>query len=252
VKSKTMEDTLIEKTKYQFGTVDSGARIHLLYEIPSWGSGPMCDAYHRDLHPNRSLTVHDVSCLQCRRTLTYHRLLSQTWNERARRSEEFAKFAGTALGQFLRRAGSRQIDLQKQGDPSGSEHSVRPHLLFESEARMRCAFYSLVIKTGALRRKYEGGMRAFVEKYQARCNRDLVALCSMGPEELNDPLHDIEESGLEGEEDFVVFDAFREAIGIEMAREHGTEVGEEVRFSARWLRGFVQKSGVMVHLTDSE
>ena len=249
---KTMEDTLIENSKYQFGTVDSGARIHLLYEIPLWGAGPMCAAFHRDLHPNSSLTIHDVNCLQCIRTLTYHRLLSETWDVRAQQSEEFAKFAATYLGKFLRRAGARETDLDKKDGESGSGRYARPHLLFESEKEVRCAFYSLVIKTDALRRKYGGGVRAFVERYQARCNRDLVVLCSMGPEELNDPLHDIEESGLDGEEDFVLFDAFRDAFGIEMASKHGMEVEEEVRFSARWLKGSVQRGGVMVRLANTE
>ena len=210
----------------------------------------MCDTYHRDLHPDTRLTIHDVNCLQCIRTLTHHRLLSATWNERAQQSEEFAKFAATYLGQALRRAGSRQIDLTKEDEHSGSERYAQPQLLFEAEKEIRCAFLSLVIKTDALRRKYGGGVRAFVEKYQARCNRDLVVLCSMGPEELNDPLHDIEQSGLDGEEDFAVFDAFQKALGIEMARERGME--EEVRFSTRWLKGFVQRGGVVVHFADSE
>jgi hypothetical protein len=242
---------LIENSKYQFGTVDSGARVHLLYDIPSWGAGPMCDTYHRDLHPSTGLTLHDVNCLQCLRTLTYHRLLSETWDVRAQQSEEFAKFAATYLGQFLRRAGSRQKDLAKEDGHPGSQRYAPPHLLFESEKEIRCTFFSMVIKTAALRRKYEGGIKAFAERYQARCNRDLVVLCRMRSEELSDPLHDIEQSGLHGEEDFALFDAFREAIGIEMARERGMDVAEEVRFSTRWLKGFVQKTGVVVHLAES-
>jgi hypothetical protein len=247
-----MEDQLIEKMKYQFGTLDSGARIHLLYDTPSWGAGPICNAYHRDLHPNSNLTIHDVNCLHCIRTLTYHRLLSETWDVRAEHSESFAKFAATALGQFLRRAGSRSENLHKEDERSGSERYARPQLLFESEVKMRCAFLSLVIKTDALRRKYEGGVRAFVEKHQAHCNRDLVVLCAMCPEDLNDPLLDIEKSGLDGEEDFAIFDAFQKALGIEMAREHGMEVEQEVRFPMGWLKGFVQRGGIMVQLADSE
>jgi hypothetical protein len=243
---------LIEHTKYYFGTIDSGAKIHLLYDIPSWGAGPMCAAYHRELHPNSTCTIRDVNCLECIKTLTHHRLLSKTWEVRARQSESIAKFANTHLGKFLRRAGSRQEDLDKEDSRVGSARCARPNLLFESKEEVRCVFYSLVIRTGALRRKYQGGIRAFVEKYQARCNRDLVVLCSMGPEELDGPLHDIEDSGLDGEEDFAVFDAFQRAIGIEMAREHGMEVEEEVEFSTRWLKGFVQRTGVVVHLIEPE
>jgi hypothetical protein len=243
---------LIEKIRYQFGTVDSGARIHLLYEIPLWGAGPICDTYHRDLHPDTRLTIHDVNCLQCIRTLTHHRLLSETWNERAKHSEDFAKFAATYLGQALRRAGSRQIDLTKEDDHSGSGRYARPQLLFESEKEVRCAFYSLVIKTDALRRKYEGGVRAFVEKYEARCNRDLVVLCAMSPDDLSEPILDLEGSGLTGRDHFACFDAASQAIGLEMVRKMGSEEGPEVKFPIPWLKGYVQKGGVMVYLTGPE
>jgi hypothetical protein len=243
---------LIEETKYQFGTVDSGSRIHLLYDIPSWGQGPMCDTYHRDLHPDTRLTIHDVNCLQCIRTLTHHRLLSETWDVRAQQSEEFAKFAATHLGKFLRRAGSRQRDLAKEDGHSDSQRYAPPHLLFESEKEVRCAFFSLVIKTGALRRKYEGGVRAFVERYHARCNRDLVFLCAMSSDDLSEPILDLESSGLNGKDDFACFDAASQAIGLEMGRKMGSEEGPEVKFPIPWLKGYVQKGGVMVYLTGPE
>jgi hypothetical protein len=125
-------------------------------------------------------------------------------------------------------------------------------VLFVSAKELRCAFFSLVIKTDALRRKYEGGVRAFVEKYEARCNRDLVVLCAMSSDDLSEPILDLEGSGLNGKDDFACFDAASLAVGLEMGRKMGSQEGPEVKFPIPWLKGYVQKGGVMVYLTGPE
>ena len=104
----------------------------------------------------------------------------------------------------------------------------------------------------AIKRKYKEGLKAFVERHSARCNRHLAVLCSMEPDDLNEPVLDLETNGLIGSYDFVCFDAAREILRNELLKNAGIKVSGYVNFPISWLKGYVKSGGIMVYLSESE
>jgi hypothetical protein len=181
-------------------------------------------------------TVKDVNCARCLKTDTYKQLL-----------EEHNKT--TYLEQRLAERGSKRVSLFPENEP---EQKPMPglRLLLDAEKEIRCAFYTVAVRMDAIKSKYKGGLRAFVERYAPRCNRKLAVLCAMDSDDLSEPILDLEASGLNGSDDFACFDAARMAIGCEMTLKMGSGEGSEVRFPLLWLKGYAQNGGVMVSPTD--
>ena len=116
-------------------------------------------------------------------------------------------------------------------------------LKFTSERELRCVFYSLIVRIDAVRARYPGGLRAFVDKHHCRANRDLAVIVSMGGDNvLEKAIEDMESNGLEPREDFSVFDV--PWIGPEEGLPKG-----EFLLSVPWLTGRIERGGTMVHLT---
>lgn len=112
-------------------------------------------------------------------------------------------------------------------------------LVFDSGESLKCVFFSLVVKTEALKQKYEGGLRAFVEEHDAWCNKDIVVLFAMGGFDLEDATRDLDDNGLIHGEDYVRFDPTPYAW-------HAEE-GQEIDLGVEWLKGHVQGGGAMVY-----
>jgi hypothetical protein len=121
-----------------------------------------------------------------------------------------------------------------------------PQIVSRSDEPVRCAFYTLAIRTDALRERYKGGIRAFASLYKPQFGTGLAILCAMVDEDLCDPTLDIKRNGLKEERDFVCFDAAKKALSLKMLRELGVKMESDVKFAVPWLTGYVENGGVMV------
>ena len=125
-------------------------------------------------------------------------------------------------------------------------------LILNSDSPVRCVFYTLVASMDALRDKYKGGVKAFVDRYKPQCGKGIAVLCAMGDQDLYEPILDIEGNGLIGSYDFVCFDAGREVLRSELVKKAGIKDNGYVNFPISWLKGYVKDGGVMVYSVDSE
>jgi hypothetical protein len=112
-------------------------------------------------------------------------------------------------------------------------------LAFSSGKEIRCMLFTLAIRVEALRQKYSGGLKAFVETYGARCNRKLAFRCEIDPKFVDYAVSDLENNGLIRGEDFVSFD------GISIAR--FSNQGQDVDLGPDWLKGFIQDRHVIMY-----
>ena len=117
------------------------------------------------------------------------------------------------------------------------------YVVHNSEEKIRCAFYTLVIKTIALEKHYKGGLHGFMENYGARCNGRIVVWCDMGSE-FNDAVKDLIDSGLTMDEDFVFLDvgtyAMVQSIG------NGVDRRNHVNPGVDWLKARYVNGGLYV------
>ena len=100
-------------------------------------------------------------------------------------------------------------------------------------------FFTLATRVETLRQKYRGGLRAFVEKHNALCNKKLALLCQMAARYLDKAVSDLENNGLVYGEDFVCFDATTIATFYDQ--------GQEVNLDVNWLKGFIQNHDMKVY-----
>ena len=112
-------------------------------------------------------------------------------------------------------------------------------LAFSSGKEIRCMLFTLAIRVEALRQKYSGGLKAFVETYGARCNRKLAFRCEINARFVDYAMRDLEDNGLIKNKDFVSFDV------ISLAR--FSNQGQEVDLGADWLKGFILNRMMMVY-----
>jgi hypothetical protein len=238
---------LIERIKYRFGTTHSGRRVHILYSLARSPYTTLCRAYAHKVQLDKSLTIHNVDCKYCRRTLTYFRLLpkGQVKNIETRPSvlDCIANAPETMRPESKTQAPAGSIG---EGSPFGGKTITRPKPVFDSDEEIRCVFITLVVKVESLRKKYRGGIGKFLDRYGARCNRKLAYLCTMGGEDLDEPIMDLQMNGLTFGEDFICFDAANRALGIELTKEFDKNVSESISFPVEWLRGRVHKGGILV------
>lgn len=119
-------------------------------------------------------------------------------------------------------------------------------MVFSSKDEIRCSFFSVVVKTSALKMKYNGGLKSFIEQHHARCNRRISVVCAMSEFDLEEVYESIDKAGLKLHEDFECFNAADEVMSHDFRIASEMVKDSEVTFRCTWLKGFVQGSGVMV------
>ena len=200
---------------------------------------------------NKSLTIYDVDCERCKKTLTYFRLMPEAQSringQNPSLSNQDEPPPQASQLESKTPAGSEPKDGR---DLFGRKPGVRPKLTFDSREEIRCVFLTLIVKAGSLRKKYKKGVRAFLERYGARCNRNLAYLFAMGGEDFDEPVMDLERSGLTHGDDFVCFDAAMRLLSITMMKEFDKTVSEEVTFPVDWLRGRIHKGNMLVSFAE--
>ena len=112
-------------------------------------------------------------------------------------------------------------------------------LAFSSVKDIRCRLFTLAIKVEALRQKYSGGLKAFVETYGARCNRKLTFRCEIAARFVEYAVMDLKNNGLIEGKDFVSFDV------ISLAR--FSRQGQDVDLGADWLKGFTKGRHIIIY-----
>jgi len=115
-------------------------------------------------------------------------------------------------------------------------------LTYTADRELMCVFSTLIVKTEALKEKFDGGLSAFLEKYHANCNRELAVLCEMATCYLDDAVIDIDDNGLVYGKDYIQFEPSKFAMFFDQ--------GREVDLECEWLKGFVKDIGMMVHYAD--
>ena len=113
-----------------------------------------------------------------------------------------------------------------------------PEVVFNAHKEIKCVFLSVVVKTTALKEKYPGGLRAYVQKYNVRCNRSLAVIVAMNGLDLKKPIEDLEKNGLIADEDYLYFDATRDFM-------HNGE-GVAADLPVPWLKGVTSGHGMKV------
>jgi hypothetical protein len=114
-----------------------------------------------------------------------------------------------------------------------------PEVIFTSHKEIKCVFLSVVVRTAALKKKYAGGLKAFVQKYNVRCNRNLAVIVAMNHLDLEDPIADLEKNGLIADVDYLYFDATRDVMW------NGEGVDADV--PVPWLKGVTCGDGMKVY-----
>ena len=119
-------------------------------------------------------------------------------------------------------------------------------LVHEAGRKLRCVFYSVVIKNESLARHYRGGIRAFFQKYPSSlCNEHLTVDCYMGLE-FNETINDLIDNGLKFNEDFAFVDAGGYTIYMNNRGSHNVKLG------GPWLNGRYSKGGIYVKYVGDE
>lgn len=107
------------------------------------------------------------------------------------------------------------------------------YVVHSKEEKLRCAFYTLVIKNEALAKHYKGGMPGFMKNYGARCNDHITVWCDMGSD-INEAIDDLIENGLTMDEDFVFFDAA--SYSMEQSMIYKVARRNHVNTGVNWLK----------------
>ena len=119
-------------------------------------------------------------------------------------------------------------------------------LVFNEEESIKCVHTALAVKMEPLREKYRGGPKKFMEKYGARCNRDLAVIISMNDADIDSYVDDLFDQGFVYKEDFMHVDAFADMISYHMFKKHSGINEEKVDLGVDWLKGFIRDNGIMV------
>jgi hypothetical protein len=229
---------MIDRLSFLFGTMKGVRGIHIFAYSIYHEIRPICTSRSRICTVKTKTTALDVTCPRCRQTDTYQHLLAEH-NKRTKPGRQ---------AQILAAHGFKRKTFSSHDSKQKPFRDLK--LVFDAEKEIRCAFHTLVVRMEAIRVKYKGGIRTFVDTYKPQCCRGLVALCAMSEEDLYEPILDIERNGLVGEQDFACFDAAGRALGFEMAQKLGMSPAKELRFDCPWLRGFAKNGGVTVYHAD--
>ena len=121
------------------------------------------------------------------------------------------------------------------------------YVVHADQAKLRCAFYTVVIKNNSLAQHYRGGLKGFLEKHPAKCNSRITVYCAMSGE-IDDVIDDLCASGLTIKKDFVFIDAGDYALTQSMfyqnRRQNHVDVGVD------WLKACYTAAGFYVWHTD--
>ena len=122
---------------------------------------------------------------------------------------------------------------------------MRLYVAHDSSEKIRCSFFTLVIRNKSLTQKYNGGLKGFINKYGARCNNDIAVNCYMGGD-IEDTIKDLFQNGLTIDEDFTVFDAEGLFMQLRMSPEYAKML-HIVDLGVRWLKAqFIEGEGFSV------
>ena len=132
--------------------------------------------------------------------------------------------------------GETNMALDRGGGPAGAGTSV-----YQPEPEIRSSSYVLVARMEAVRRKWRGGLGAYLRKYGCQFN-DGIATNSAAALEFNDQLVDLAENGLEIDRDFTIIHA-GDAGGAGIKKD-----GTPFPMPVDWLGGFYRDGSVMVFL----
>ena len=113
-----------------------------------------------------------------------------------------------------------------------------PEVVFNAHKEIKCVFFTLAVKTAALKQKYLGGLKAFVQKYNVRCNRSLAVIVAMNGLDLKEPLADLKKNKLIADEDYVYFDATADFMW--------KGEGVDADLPVPWLKGVTSGNGMKV------
>ena len=122
---------------------------------------------------------------------------------------------------------------------------MRLYVAHDSSEKIRCSFFTVVIRNKALTQKYNGGLKGFMNKHSARCNNDIAVDCYMGGD-IEDTIKDLTQNGLTIDEDFTVFDAESFCMELIMDRDN-PKIRHTVELGVGWLKAqFVKGEGFFV------
>ena len=117
------------------------------------------------------------------------------------------------------------------------------YLVYEDNKAIKCAFNTIVIRNKSLIKKYPFGIKAFIEKHNPKCNRDITVSCYMGSD-VEDLWNDLIQNGLIKNIDFTCFDAGSFYFEFRMTGKENAI--HDIVFDAPWLKGHYTKDGVFV------
>jgi hypothetical protein len=118
------------------------------------------------------------------------------------------------------------------------------HVAYTSSPKLRCFFYTIVIRNEALQEKYPEGREAFISRYKAPSNDCITVYCDMGTD-IGDVFRDLEKCGMEQFQDFTTLDAAESDMWCCCK----PEVGERpfpVDTQVEWLKGEYRDGTVWV------
>ncbi len=121
---------------------------------------------------------------------------------------------------------------------------MRLYVACDSSEKIRCCFFTVVIKNKALAKHYKGGLKGFMDKYNARCNHDIAVDCYMGGE-VDNTIKDLLGNGLTIDEDFTIFDAGGYALDLSMNPD-SIERQYTIEFGVNWLKAQYTGEGFYV------
>ncbi len=122
------------------------------------------------------------------------------------------------------------------------------HAAYTSLPKLRCVFFTIVIRNQSLQDKYPGGRDAFINEHGGQCNDHITIYCDMGGD-IEDVFKALDECEMEHKTDFAALDA-----GLsEMLCSFKPEMREKpfpVDTGVDWLKGQYWKDNVRVKFSE--
>jgi len=196
-----LEDVTMDRISYTYGTIKGDdVTIHILAHTAIHPIVPVCTGEITLCTIKVRLNADDVTCPRCKQSGVYDELL-QAQRKRERHSE---------LHQFLKRVKANE---RKPSDELYIDKlRMAPRLIYTNENEIPCCFYTVVVKTDALKTRFPGGVNEFSSFYTATFNDHIAAYCTMSGADLEEVVEALEEAGLVCETDYVVHDAAAEVV----------------------------------------
>jgi hypothetical protein len=107
------------------------------------------------------------------------------------------------------------------------EKYMYPSFIYTSNKRIRCFFFTVVVKNKSLVKYYQGGLKGYIEKYYPLCNQDISVRVYMAGNDVYNLLGDLIKNGLKIGKDFNCFDASDLAFDIECTWRKNIDLGVE-------------------------